>query len=205
MFCSKPGSRTGYRGLCSKPCKRRAEGRSAFTVHDQAKRRRVRPAESSVEPQRCLTDAYECISTHQCSKSHMFPFPDKVFIKNVSQCASRLRAEGTASCENKKIIINIQINEQNIIKRCLVGMSAGAQPTMPVRPSTTAKPAMPGPLSCRAQQWCIRLGYENLNTGSNLRPLLPVSTGYYSRRPVERKHMFYRRKSSLYNTKWRFG
>ncbi|KAK0151514.1 hypothetical protein N1851_007187 [Merluccius polli] len=37
----------GLRRACSKPCKRCAEGRSAFTVHDQAKERRVGPAESS--------------------------------------------------------------------------------------------------------------------------------------------------------------
>ena len=55
----------GLQRACSKPCKRRAEGRPAFTVHD-AKERRVGPAESSVEPQLCLADTCMCISTRQC-------------------------------------------------------------------------------------------------------------------------------------------
>ena len=104
-----------------------------------------------MEPQLCPTNTCECLSTNQCPKSHVSLFPDKSFIKNVCQRASRLRAEGAAHVKTEKMI-NIK-KEQNVIKQYLVGMSAGAQPTMPVRPGTAAEPAKLGPLSGRAQQW----------------------------------------------------
>ena len=51
-----------------------------------------------------------------------------------------------------KKMINIK-KEQNVIRRCLVGVRSGAQPTTPVRAGTTAEPATLGPLAGRAQQW----------------------------------------------------
>ena len=141
----------GLQRACSKPSKRRAEGHTAFTVHD-AKERRVGPAESSVEPQLCLADTCMCISTHQCPTSHMCPpSPNHYSLKMFASAHPGSEPRAQLLVKMKKMI-NIK-KEQNLIRRCLVGVRSGAQPTTPVRPGTTAEPATLGPLAGRAQQW----------------------------------------------------
>jgi hypothetical protein len=65
---------------------------------------------------------------------------------------SEPRAQLLVKTKKMKKMINIK-KEQNVIRRCLVGVRSGAQPTTPVRAGTTAEPATLGPLAGRAQQW----------------------------------------------------
>ena len=155
----------GLQRARSKPCKRRAEGSSAFTVHDQAKERRVGPAESSVEPQLCPTNTCKCLSTHQCPQSHVSPFPDKSFIKNVCQRASRLRAEGAASCENRK---NDKHKKGTECNKTVPGGHerwCAAHHARLARHGggTSEAGAAVWPGSTVACMWCIGLGYKNCN------------------------------------------
>ena len=105
-----------------------------------------------MEPQLCLTNACECKSTHQCPKSHMCPpSPTKCSLKMFQSAHPGYEPRAQLHVKTEKMINRKK--EQNVTKRCLVDMSACAQPTMPVLPGMTAEPAGLGPLSGRAQQW----------------------------------------------------
>ena len=114
---------------------------------------------------------------------------------------SEPRAQLLVKTKKLKKMINIK-KEQNEIRRCLVGVSAGAQPTMPVRPGTTVENSDAGtavwPGSTVAGMWCVGLGYKNCNRRLQA-PICVHSSPfqYCSRRPVARKLRFYRRKSPL--------
>ena len=73
---------------------RRAEAMWALTFHSKMKRRKVRPAGNSVEPQ-----LYHK-GTHQCTKTHQCPSPLKSLINMFSCVPPRLKSKGTATFVN---------------------------------------------------------------------------------------------------------
>ncbi len=153
---------------CSRPYKRRAEAMSALTVHDHAKRRKVRSAESSVEPQRSHK------STHQCPNTHQHPSPPVKSLINIF-CGAHpgpepraqphllmkkmtIREEQTVAVPPHMAPQGVAITPpvvQQASQSAVAGImsTVAAQPTVPVQPGTAARPPL-GPLAFQA---CLAL------------------------------------------------
>ena len=103
--------------------------------------------------------------------THVSPFSKSLFIKNVCQRASRLRAEGAAACENKKNEKNDKHKKGTERNKTVPGGRALRCATHHARSgrhdSGTSDAGTAGwPGSTVAGMWCVGLGYKNCNRAS---------------------------------------